>query len=218
MAVLLSWSGGKDSCMTLVELGRQGIDVAALMTTVTEDYDRVSMHGVRRTLAEHQAAALGLPLHIVYIPSSSTNRDYEARMEEAFEIHRRQGVTVVAFGDLFLADIRKYREDWFSRIDMEALFPIWHRDTSKLAKTFIDLGYRAVVTCVDGRVLSPAFAGRIVDHEFLRDLPPTVDPCGENGEFHTFVFGGPCFHHEVGFRVGDVVQREAWYFCDLQHH
>ncbi len=219
MRVLLSWSGGKDSCMTLVELhGRQGTDVAALITTVTEDYDRVSMHGVRRTLAVQQAAALGLPLHTVYIPRSSTNRDYEARMEEAFDIYRRRGITAVAFGDLFLADIRKYREDWFSRIGMQPLFPIWHQDTLKLAETFIDLGFKAVVTCVDGRILSPALAGRLIDHGFLRDLPPTVDPCGENGEFHTFVFDGPLFHHQVDFTVGEVVQREAWYFCDLHNH
>lgn len=205
--------------MTLVELHeRQRTDVAALITTVTEDYDRVSMHGVRRTLAVQQAAALGLPLHTVYIPRSSTNRDYEARMEEAFDTYRRQGITAVAFGDLFLADIRKYREEWFSRIGMEALFPIWHRDTLRLAEVFIDRGFKAVVTCVDGRVLSPAFAGRFIDRGFLQDLPSTVDPCGENGEFHTFVFGGPLFRRQVDFTVGEVVQREAWYFCDLQDH
>ncbi len=203
--------------MTLVELHRrQGITVSALVTTVTEEYDRVSMHGVRRTLLERQAAALGLRLHTVYIPKSASNQDYEARMEEAFEVYRRQGVTAVAFGDLFLADIRRYREDWFSRIGMQPLFPLWQRDTVMLAKAFIDLGFRAIVTCVDGRTLSPAFAGRIVDHGFLEDLPAGVDPCGENGEFHTFVFAGPLFRHEVSLKVGEVVQREAWYFCDLQ--
>ncbi|MGH2403237.1 MAG: diphthine--ammonia ligase [bacterium] len=217
MRVLLSWSGGKDSCMTLVELHRQrGVNVAALVTTVTEEYDRVSMHGVRRTLIERQAAALGLPLHTVYIPKSSSNRDYEARMEEAFEVYRQQGIRAVAFGDLFLADVRKYREEWFSRIRMQALFPIWHQDTLGLAKAFIDLGHRAVVTCVDGRVLAPTFAGRLVDHRFLRDLPKAVDPCGENGEFHTFVCTGPLFRREVDVDIGEVIQREVWHFCDLR--
>ncbi len=219
MTVLVSWSGGKDSCMTLFELHKdRAINVAALLTTVTEGYNRVSMHGVRRTLVEAQAAALGLPLHQVYIPTSASNRDYEARMEEAFDVYRQRGITAVAFGDLFLADIRKYREAWFSRIGMQPIFPIWHEDTITLAKTFIDLGFKAVVTCVDSRALSSAFAGRLIDHSFLKDLPSTVDPCGENGEFHTFVFAGPLFHHEVAFDIGEVVQREVWYFCDLQEN
>ncbi len=214
--VLVSWSGGKDSCMTLFELRKDPtISVAALVTTITEGYDRISMHGVRRALVEHQAAALGLPLREVYIPQAASNRDYEARMEEAFAVYWRMGITTVAFGDLFLADIRRYREDWFSRIGMRPVFPIWHRDTPTLARGFVDLGFKAVVTCVDSRALAPTFAGRLVDHRFLQDLPPTVDPCGENGEFHTFVFDGPLFQRGVAFVIGEVVQREAWYFCDL---
>lgn len=216
ITVLLSWSGGKDSCMTLFELQKDHtINIAALVTTVTEGYDRISMHGVRRTLVEQQAAALELPLHKVFIPMSASTEEYEARMEEAFDVYWQKGITTVAFGDLFLADVRKYRETWLSRIAMHPIFPIWRRDTLALAKTFITLGFKAVVTCVDGRALTPDFAGRIVDDSFLRDLPPRVDPCGENGEFHTFVFAGPLFHHEVPFMLGEVVQREAWYFCDL---
>lgn len=214
--ILLSWSGGKDSCMTLAEvLTDDRYEVAALVTTITEGYDRISMHGVRRMLLERQAAALGLLLSPVYIPMNAGNADYESRMEAVFSHYQREGVTTVAFGDLFLADIRRYREAWLDRIGMRPIFPLWHRETPALARSFIDRGFETVLTCVDERTLDRSFSGRRFDHQLLQDLPATVDPCGENGEFHTFVFGGPLFHDEVHFVLGEVVHRDAWYFCDL---
>jgi len=202
--------------MTLAEVLREGTrSVAALLTTVTEGYDRVSMHGVRRALLEQQADALGLPLHVVSIPQAATNQAYESRMEAAFERFRIEGVTVIAFGDLFLADIRRYREQWLAQTGMTPIFPIWHRDTRDLARGFIDHGFTAVLTCVDTRVLDGSFAGRAFDHALLAALPQTVDPCGENGEFHTFVSGGPIFRRDVRITPGELVQRDAWRFCDL---
>ncbi len=202
--------------MTLLRLRRDpAITIAALLTTVTEGYDRVSMHGVRRSLLERQAAALDIPLHLVTIPPSASNQEYEDRMEAALEVYSSQGITTVAFGDLFLAGIRAYRETWLSRIGVRPIFPIWHEDTSALAQTFMALGFRAVATCVDGRLLSRRFAGQLFDRSFLSSLPASVDPCGENGEFHTFVFAGPLFLNRVGFAIGEVVPRESWHFCDL---
>ncbi len=214
--ILQSWSGGKDSCLALVEILRDGArSVAALLTTVTEGYDRVSMHGVRLDLLHRQAAALGLPLETVYIPPQATNEVYQARMEAAFARYRREGITTIAFGDLFLADIRRYREQWLAQAGMTPVFPLWQRDTRELARRFVDEGFEAVVTCVDTRVLDPGFAGRRFDHTLLADLPQAVDPCGENGEFHTFVHGGPIFRQNVPIAHGEVVQRESWCFCDL---
>jgi uncharacterized protein (TIGR00290 family) len=214
--ILLSWSGGKDSCLTLAELLRDETrSVAALLTTVTEGYDRVSMHGVRRTLLEQQAAALGLPLQVASIPQNASNQTYESRMEVAFEQFRTEGVTAIAFGDLFLADVRRYREEWLARTGMMPVFPIWHCDTRDLAFRFIDQGFKAVLTCVDTRVLDCSFAGRTFDRGLLADLPTTTDPCGENGEFHTFVYGGPIFHRDIPVTRGEVVQRDAWCFCDF---
>ena len=214
--ILLSWSGGKDSCLALYEvLQRRTYRVTALLTTVTDVYDRVSMHGVRRALLEEQTARLDLPLHMVHIPPQASNDVYQARMEAAFEPYRRSGVTAVVFGDLFLADIRRYREEWLAAIGMRALFPLWHTDTRVLARRFIEQEFKAVITCVDGRVLDHSFCGRSFDHQFLKDLPPAVDPCGENGEFHTFVHDGPLFREPVAFVPGGVVHREFWYFCEL---
>jgi uncharacterized protein (TIGR00290 family) len=214
--ILQSWSGGKDSCLTLAEILRDETrSVASLLTTVTEGYDRVSMHGVRVALLHQQAAAIGLPLHVVYIPQSASNETYESRMEAAFDRFRREGVTTIAFGDLFLADIRRYREQWLARTGMTPIFPIWHCDTRDLARRFIDQGFKAALTCVDTRVLDRSFAGRPFDHALLADLPPGIDPCGENGEFHTFVAGGPIFQKHVPIVIGETVQRDSWCFCDL---
>ncbi len=202
--------------MALAWLGHDpSVRVAGLLTTVTEGYDRISMHGVRRSLLERQAAALGLPLDIVWIPQNATNQEYESRMEAALNQYRGLGVSTVAFGDLFLADIRAYREAWLSRLRVMATFPLWHRETGTLAEAFVTLGFQAVVTCVDRRALPREFAGRSFDRRFLADLPSSVDPCGERGEFHTFVHGGPLFAHEVTFTRGEVVDREDWSFCEL---
>lgn len=214
--ILVSWSGGKDSCLTLAEILRhERFSVEALLTTVTEGYDRISMHGVRRALLEQQAAALGIPLEVVFIPQAATNDMYQARMEAAFERYRTAGVTTIAFGDLFLADIRKYREQWLARAGMTPIFPIWLRDTRELARQFIDVGFEAILSCVDTRVLDCAFAGRSFDTALLADFPEGIDPCGENGEFHTFVSEGPIFRRNVPVVRGEVVRRESWCFCDL---
>ncbi len=191
------------------------VRVAALLTTVTEGYERISMHGVRRELLARQAEALGLPLHEVRIPAHCVNADYEARMEEALRGHYQRGVRRVAFGDIFLEDLRAYRERNLARAGMQAIFPIWKQDTRALARHFLDSGFRAIAVCVDGRVLGSAFAGRELDAAFFRDLPPHADPCGENGEFHTFVFQAPNFRAPVAFRTGEVVTRDGFHFCDL---
>ncbi len=214
--VLLSWSGGKDSAMTLYALRRAGeYEIAALLTTITEGYDRISMHGVRRVLLEQQAASLGLPLHEAIIPPGCTNAQYEATMRAVLTHYQAQGVTACAFGDLFLQDIRAYRERNLAAIGMKALFPVWGQDTTEFIRSFIALGFKAVVTCVDPKALPPTFPGRVIDERFLRDLPPGVDPCGENGEFHSFVYAGPIFKEEVKVTVGQVVLRDGFYFCDL---
>ena len=214
--VLVSWSGGKDSCVALYEIQRaRKYRVAALLTTVTRDYDRISMHGVRRVLLEKQADSLGLRLHQVLISKDATNEEYEMKMGEAFSGYVEQGIDSIVFGDLFLEDIRIYREQFLARHNMRGLFPVWHRDTTRFIKEFIELGFKAVVICVDSRILDQSFAGRMIDEAFLSSLPPHVDPCGENGEFHTFVFDGPTFAAPVKFSLGEIVHRESFWFCDL---
>lgn len=214
--LLVSWSGGKDSAMALREIYRAGSsEIVALVTTVTEGYDRISMHGVRRRLLERQAESLGLPLHTIYLSMNATNEEYESKMKAALEGYRRSGVETVVFGDIFLEDIRKYREDLLSKIGMRGAFPIWKRDTNELARTFIAAGFKAIVVCVDTKVLDRSFAGRMIEEDFLRRLPPGVDPCGENGEFHSFVFDGPIFTQTVRFTVGETVLRDSFCFCDL---
>lgn len=215
-SILMSWSGGKDSAMALHELQKSGgFQIAAVLTTITDVFDRISMHGVRRALLERQAESLGLPLHVVTISPGCVNREYESKMEQALKTHQLNGIESVAFGDIFLEDLRKYRETNLARIGMTALFPIWKRPTARLAREFLTMGFRGIVTCVDPRCLDASFAGRMIDENFLRDLPGNVDPCGENGEFHSFVFDGPIFRQSVPFTVGEVVLRDSFYFCDL---
>jgi uncharacterized protein (TIGR00290 family) len=214
--VLFTWSGGKDSAIALYELQRtKGFRVAALLTTVTEDYGRVSMHGVCNALLERQAEALGLPLEKVHITKDSSNAEYDARMADKLSYYRSQGVSAVAFGDIFLEDVRRYREENLGKVGMKALFPIWQRDTAELARAFLGLGFRAVVTCVDSTLLGRRFAGREFDASFLAELPAGVDPCGERGEFHSFVYGGPIFRNTVAHNRGQVVLRDGFYYCDL---
>jgi uncharacterized protein (TIGR00290 family) len=214
--ILFCWSGGKDSAMALHTLLQQGdVQIAALLTTVTEGYDRISMHGVRRELLHQQAQSIGLPLHEVLIPPQCVNPTYEARMEEALRIYLNQGVSKVAFGDIFLEDLRAYREKNLSRLDMTAIFPIWKRDTRELIRSFHANKFRAVAVCIDSKILAPSFAGRELDASFFRDLPREADPCGENGEFHTFVFDGPILKSPIQVRTGEVVNRDGFVFCDL---
>ncbi|HEY2461939.1 MAG TPA: diphthine--ammonia ligase [Candidatus Acidoferrum sp.] len=214
--VLFCWSGGKDSAMALhALLQRPEVRVTALLTTVTEGYERVSMHGVRRELLKRQAEEIGLPLHEVLIPPQCVNPIYETRMQEALLVHRDDSVRTVAFGDIFLEDLRNYRENNLARVGMTAMFPIWKRDTRELIAEFHEKGFRAIAACVDPKVLDRSFAGRELNQQFFRDLPAGVDPCGENGEFHTFVFAGPIFKKPIGVEVGEVVERDSFVYCDL---
>lgn len=214
--ILFCWSGGKDSAMALRALLQQDqFRVTGLLTTVTEDYERISMHGVRRELLRRQAESISLPLHEVRIPRDCVNTIYEARMEQALRLQLENGVRSIAFGDIFLEDLRAYREKNLARIGMTAVFPIWKRDTRELILEFRSAGFRSIAVCVDGKVLDRSFAGRELDEAFFRDLPPGVDPCGENGEFHTFVFDGPIFHQAIAVRTGEIIQRDSFIYCDL---
>lgn len=215
--VLFAWSGGKDSVFALYEIRKKpDIEILALLTTVTEEYDRISMHGVRRTLLEEQAESIGLPLEKVLISPHSTNTEYAARMEEVLTCYSAKDVSAVVFGDIFLEDLRQYREGNLAKVGMHGIYPIWGRETSQLTRDFINLGFKAVVTCVDSQAIDGSFAGRAFDEQFLRDLPPTADPCGENGEFHSFVHDGPIFRLPILHTRGEVVLRDnRFYFCDL---
>jgi uncharacterized protein (TIGR00290 family) len=215
-SVVVSWSGGKDSSLALREIMASGrYEVVALLTTVTADYDRISMHGVRCALLDQQAAALGLPLRKVTIPPGASNAEYEAAMHAALLDYKAQGIATVVFGDLFLGEIRKYRDRMLGEIGLKAIYPVWGLDTAQLARDFIGMGFQAVLVCVDPKQLDPKFAGRFFDASLLADLPPKVDPCGENGEFHTFVFAGPIFKYPLKIEKGEVVTRGGFCFCDL---
>jgi uncharacterized protein (TIGR00290 family) len=215
--VLVCWSGGKDSALALHALLRAGdFEVAGLLTTVTADYGRVSLHGLRRELLARQAEALGHPLVSVELPAGGSDDEYERRMRQVLAAHRDAGVTRVVFGDLFLSEVRRRREDNLRRVGMSGLFPLWGTDTGELARRFIGDRFRAILICVDGEALAGRFAGRLFDERLLADLPDGTDPCGENGEFHTFVFDGPLFRSAVGFRTGEVLHRDGrFHFLDL---
>jgi uncharacterized protein (TIGR00290 family) len=215
--VLLGWSGGKDSAMALYELQMtHNYKISALLTTITEDYDRISMHGVRQILLEQQANSLGFPLEKVFISKNASNEEYESKMREVLAKYLEAGISSVVFGDIFLEDVREYREHNLAKIGMKGIFPIWGRDTTELAHTFIDLGFKAVITCVDSNILDKRFVGKIYNKQFLRELPSNVDPCGENGEFHSFVYDGPIFREKILFSIRDIVLRDnRFYFCDL---
>lgn len=213
---LLSWSSGKDSAWSLHVLRtRQEAEVVGLLTTVNEVHSRVAMHAVRIELLEAQAKAVGVPLWKVLIPSPCSNAEYEAAMLAAIERAKAEGVNTVAFGDLFLEDIRRYREEQLRATGIAPIFPIWAMPTMELARKMIESGLRARVTCVDPRQLPESFVGREFDGQFLADLPPTVDPCGERGEFHTFAYDGPMFRRPVPVRLGEIVKRDGFVFADL---
>ena len=215
MTTWLSWSSGKDSAWSLHELRRAGVPVTGLFTTLNTAFDRVAMHAVRRELLTAQARAAGLPLHVIEIPSPCPNADYE-RIMGAFVSHAKaSGVTEMAFGDLFLADIRAYRERQLAGTGVTPIFPLWQRETRALAEEMIAGGLVAHLTCIDPRRLDRAFAGRTFDAALLADLPAGVDPCGENGEFHTFVSAGPMFADPQQIRRGEVVERDGFVFADL---
>ncbi|MEM2108504.1 MAG: diphthine--ammonia ligase [Candidatus Bathyarchaeia archaeon] len=215
--VVLAWSGGKDSALALYEiLNSSGYEVKALLTTITRDYDRISIHGVRRVLLEQQAKALCIPLEEMFIPKGASNAEYESELFKVLMQYRDKGVASVVFGDIFLADVRKYRENLLGKAGLKAIFPLWGRDTKLLPLKLLKLGFKAVVTSVDSATIGKDFVGRNYDEQFLADLPLNVDPCGENGEFHSFVYDGPIFKEKVAFKKGEIVLRDNhFYYCDL---
>jgi uncharacterized protein (TIGR00290 family) len=214
--VALSWSSGKDSAWSLHLLRQDpSIEVVALVTTLNEEFDRVAMHAVRRELLEMQAESVGVPLWTVPLPWPCSNEEFEARMRRLCTRAIEEGVDAMAFGDLFLADIRAYREKQLAGTGLEPLFPVWQIPTADLARTMIASSLRAKITCVDPKVLPAEFAGRDFDAQFLADLPPGIDPCGENGEFHSFVYHAPGFRHPIDVSVGEVVERDGFVFADL---
>lgn len=214
--MVIYWSGGKDSVMALYEAKTNQLyrefQVTSLLTTLTEGYDRISGHGVRRSLLECQAECLGLNLHKTYIPKRAAMSQYEAVIEEALLKHKMEGTTVAGTGDIF---VEKRRMATFKKTGVRGCFPLMHRNPYEHITKIIDLGFKAYVVCVDGAVLDKSFAGRMIDRDFLNDLPSGVDLCGENGEFHTFVFDGPMFKEPVRCKLGEVVFRESFYFCDV---
>lgn len=215
--ILLSWSGGKDSALALYEITKSGEqDVLGLLTIITREYDRITMHGVCSELLGQQARSIGIELEEVRISENAAEKEYEQTMGEVMLRLKTRGVDSVAFGDVFLEDVRRRREENLRQIGVKALFPLWGRNTKELALEFLRLEFRAIVTCVDANLLDGSFVGRELDEDFLRDLPSGVDPCGENGEFHSFVYGGPIFSREVRFEMGDVVVRRGrFHYCDL---
>jgi len=213
--LLLAWSSGKDSAWTLHALRRQNIEVSALLTTINSSAARVAMHGVRRDLLELQAAAVGIPVWQIPLPWPCTNDDYEARMAEACRRAVAEGFGAIAFGDLYLQDVRDYRERQLAGSGLAPVFPLWEIPTAILARDMIDAGLRARLSCIDSRQLDPAFAGREFDRALLADLPPTADPCGENGEFHSFVYAGPMFREPIPIESGEVRNVDGFIYTDL---
>ena len=211
----VSWSTGKDSAYALHEARRQGVDVIGMMTTVTSAFGRVSMHGVREELLDRQVEAVGLPCLKIAIPTPCSTEIYEREMGLAMEQLRAEGVTAIVFGDLFLADLRAYREAKLAAIGMTGIFPLWLGETTQLAHEMIASGVKATLTCIDPRVLPRSFAGRAFDEELLVDLPASVDRCGEHGEFHTFVSAGPMLRYPLDVRGGEIVECEGFVFADL---
>ncbi len=216
LKTLIAWSSGKDSAWALHEIRRSGAyEVVGALTTITESFNRVSMHGVRRELLDAQLAAAGLKPMLVPIPYPCPNEVYEARMAAALADVRASGVTHVIFGDLFLEDVRRYREQKLTGTGIAPLFPLWHRPTDQLARAMIDAGVETYLVCIDLKKLPRAFAGRKFDTALLAELPQGVDPCGENGEFHSCVVAGPMFAQKITVKVGDVVERDGFAFADL---
>jgi len=228
-----NWSGGKDSSLALWKiLKEKKCRVEYLLTSINRFHNRISMHGVRRELLEAQAASLNIPLTTIELPEQPSMEDYEITMIQKVNWLKEQGITQSIFGDIFLEDLKNYREEKLGTVGIECVFPIWKRDTKELMNEFIDGGFKALIVCVNEKFLDKSFCGRAIDNDLCNDLPPTVDICGENGEFHTFVYDGPVFNYPVRFKKGDIVYREyltpktvnstnieeknyGFYFCDL---
>ena len=216
--LVLSWSGGKGSAMSLYELRRnKQYEIVGLLTTVTQGYDRISMHGVRRILLEQQAESVGVPLKKILIPKAYNNEIYERLMAEEMEQLKRESVFLVAFGDIFLQELKDYREYNLAKVGMKGIFPVWKRDSRELVESFIKLRFKSIITTCDPRVIGEEFCGRVIDKRFLSELPASVDPAGENGEFHSFTFNGPIFKQPVSFNVGEKVLT-GWFLLLLLVH
>ncbi|WP_409275127.1 diphthine--ammonia ligase [Neobacillus sp. SCS-31] len=215
--IAISWSGGKDSCFALYKLLQSDqYIVDFLFTTITEEYNRVSIHGVRESLLDKQAESLGFPLRKLYIPANCSNEVYRARMSGMLELLKKDGVTTVMFGDILLEDVKEYRAGQVREHGLKGVFPLWGQNTEALIQQFLSLGFQTITTCIDTEKLSDEFLGRVIDERFLNELPATVDPCGENGEFHTFCFAGPLFKRKVDFTLGEKVEKGRFHFCDLR--
>ncbi|MBI3136267.1 MAG: diphthine--ammonia ligase [Bacteroidetes bacterium] len=225
--LIMNWSGGKDATLALYYLlNEREFDVCGLLTSVNKEFGRISMHGVRQSLLIRQAAAIGLPLEILEIPGEVSMETYNGLMKSKMLLLKEQGITHAAFGDLFLEDLKMYRTAKLAEEKIEAVFPLWKKDTARTVREFLALGFKAVTVCVDAKYLDDSFVGRLIDEQFLRDLPSNVDPCGENGEFHSFVFDGPLFKSAIEFEIGEKVKRtfesaentnwnNAFWYCDL---
>ncbi len=214
---IISWSGGKDSALALYKVQQADeFSVEKLLTTITQPYDRISMHGVRSSLLRKQAASIGTPLLEINLPKDVSDESYADIMKREMLQVKTKGIETVIFGDLFLEDVRKYREENLAKVGMHPIFPLWKISTKELAANFIKLGFKAILTSVDSEALDGSFIGHLYDKEFLSSIPSSVDPCGENGEFHTFVFDGPIFNHPISFKKGEIVFRnERFYYIDL---
>lgn len=231
---IFNWSSGKDSALALYKILKEDqFEVTTLLTSINKEFQRISMHGVHVSLLEKQAESLGFPLIKMEIPKEPSMEEYSEIMSKAMNEIKSQGVTHSIFGDIFLEDLRKYREDQLRSIGMEAVFPLWKQNTTDLINEFLSLSFKTIVTCVNETYLDKSFAGRIIDQDFIKDLPKNVDPCGENGEFHTFTFDGPIFKNPIQFEIGEIVKKTypkpksdendendengeyAFWFCDL---
>ena len=206
---LFNWSSGKDSALALYKILKNSeLEIVSLLTSVNKKYNRISMHGVRTELLEQQAKSIGLPLHIMEIPEMPSMDDYEKVMQETLTKFKKKGITHSVFGDIFLEDLRKYRENKLAEMEFEGIFPLWKIPTKDLIQEFLDLGFKTIVVCVNERNLDQSFVGRVIDAQFISDLPNDVDVCGENGEFHTFTFDGPIFKKPIEFEIGEIVYRK----------
>jgi uncharacterized protein (TIGR00290 family) len=218
--VILSWSGGKDSIFSLYKIINESeLECVGLLTTFTKEYDRVTMHGVRRSLIEKQASLLNIPLEIVHIPKNCSMEEYGIIMRNVLRKYKEKGIKGFVFGDIFLEDVRSYREKMLYSEGFNGYFPLWREDTKELVLRFINLGFKAIVTCVDGNILGPSYVGRELNEDFLRELPLTVDPAGEKGEYHCFVYDGPLFDEPIPIKIGEIVkqnlQGKTFYYCDI---
>ncbi len=224
---IFNWSGGKDSSLSLYYLLQsKEYDVRYLVTSVNSKFNRISMHGVRQELLRQQAESIGIPLHMIMMPEMPTMENYNEMMEQTLKTFKQEGIDYSVFGDIFLEDLKKYREERLALVGMKGVFPIWKIPSPKLVREFIDLGFKAVLVCVDEKVLDRSFVGRCLDDALLKDLPSKVDPCGENGEYHSFVYDGPVFNRPIAFDFGEVVHRDyaapsapavhtGFWYCDL---